>query len=400
MPGNAVLPTHRGMIITRGLEEWACLLSQDLSFSTAQRLLGWQTQEPEILSTTELRHLVREHGQLIRVQETAEVKELMARSDPSGRAPRGTLSGLEPRLVPAQRPRRQAAWPAELNAAVEAQLSAEQPQPPEGVSAQDWERVLAARQAEQTLDVATLARRGPEIQPGQVVVAPDEVKVRQSAKGSWWELRTARVATAQGYRYMSGIGDTFLRQLYLLIVLCGGMRGLVTLLCDGARWIRAFFDEYLAHLPFKEFVLDWYHLKKKCYELTSMICRGRKAKAKLLSALLFSLWRGDVNAALQRLEAYRPEAKNEAKLDELRAYIQSRRFAIPNYKARRRERQFNGSGHGEKADDLLVARRQKHKGMHWSLATSDALVALKTLMLNHGWDLYWEKRKVLPLVAT
>ena len=40
--------------------------------------------------------------------------------------------------------------------------------------------------------------------------------------------------------------------------------------------------------------------------------------------------------------------------------------------------------HGEKANGLLVARRQKHQGMHWSLATSDGLAALKTLVLNHG----------------
>lgn len=391
MPGNALLPPHGGMIITRGLEEWACLLSQDLPFSTAQRLLGWQTQEPKILSTTELRQLVRQHGRIIRTQEAAEVEELLARSD---------LSELKPRLVPAQTPRRRAAWPAELNAAVEAQLSAPNPQPPKGVSKQDWERVLAARRAERELDGAALARLGPEIQPGQVVVAPDEVKVRKPTKRSWWELRTARIATAQGYRYLSGTGDAFLRQLYLLIVLCGGMRGPVTLLCDGARWIRAFFEQHLSHLPSKECILDWYHLKKKCYELTSMMCRGRKAKAKLLGSLLLSLWRGDVDAALQQLEAYRPEAKNEAKVDELMAYIQKRRSLIPNYKARRRERRFNGSGHGEKANDLLVARRQKHKGMHWSWATSDALAALKTLMLNHGWDLYWQKRQVLPLAAT
>jgi len=47
----------------------------------------------------------------------------------------------------------------------------------------------------------------------------------------------------------------------------------------------------------------------------------------------------------------------------------------------------------------LVARRQKHKGMHWSLETSDSLCALKTLMLNHGRELYWQERKVLPLAA-
>ena len=42
---------------------------------------------------------------------------------------------------------------------------------------------------------------------------------------------------------------------------------------------------------------------------------------------------------------------------------------------------------------------QKKQGMHWSLETSDALAALKTLLLNGGWELYWRQRQVLPLVV-
>ncbi len=72
---------------------------------------------------------------------------------------------------------------------------------------------------------------------------------------------------------------------------------------------------------------------------------------------------------------------------------------IPDYNQRRIHCQFNGSGHVEKANDLLVARRQKHQGMHWSLETSDSLCALKTLMLNHGWELYWQEREILTLAA-
>jgi hypothetical protein len=37
--------------------------------------------------------------------------------------------------------------------------------------------------------------------------------------------------------------------------------------------------------------------------------------------------------------------------------------------------------------------------MQWSEATSDALAALRTLMLNGGWECYWQKREVLPLLA-
>jgi hypothetical protein len=65
MPGNAVLPPHNGMITTRGLQEWACLLPQELSFATVARLLGWQTLEPQVLSATSIHILVCSHGQII-----------------------------------------------------------------------------------------------------------------------------------------------------------------------------------------------------------------------------------------------------------------------------------------------------------------------------------------------
>jgi len=37
--------------------------------------------------------------------------------------------------------------------------------------------------------------------------------------------------------------------------------------------------------------------------------------------------------------------------------------------------------------------------MHWSAETADGLAALKTLLLNKGWGLYWQERKVLPLAV-
>jgi hypothetical protein len=88
------------------------------------------------------------------------------------------------------------------------------------------------------------------------------------------------------------------------------------------------------------------------------------------------------------LEAGRSETKNEAKLDELIGYLRARAPWIPKYRERRIERQYIGSGHVGKANDLIVARRQKNRGMQWSEATSDALVALRTLMPNGGWERY------------
>ncbi len=97
---------------------------------------------------------------------------------------------------------------------------------------------------------------------------------------------------------------------------------------------------------------------------------------------------------------YRPQARNVEKLEELLAYLHARREFLPNYRQRHITRQYIGSGHTEKLNDLLVARRQKGAGRHRSHETSDALAALRTLLLNDGWARYWQHRQVLLVRAS
>jgi len=390
MPGNVVLPAHHGIIITRGLQEWACLLPQELPFAAVARLLGWQTQEAQILGETTLRSLVRSHGHVIRQAEHAEVVRLLAQDD---------LASSELHLVPHDQPRRRAGWPAELNAAVDTALATEQARPPAGVSWADWDRVLAARRAEATRPVEELRHLGPEVEANQVLLTVDEVLTRKPEASRFLELRTARIVTATGSRYLSGIGAAFLRQLLVVVQLALGPLGSLLLIADGARWIRSFFTETLGQIPRRTMLLDWHHLRQRCLELSSRICRNKTAKAQLLGQLYRRLWRGDVAAAVAVLEAQRSATKNETKLDELIGYLRAREPWIPNYRQRRIEQRYIGSGHVEKANDLIVARRQKNHGMQWSAATSDALAALRTLLLNGGWERYWQQREVLPLVA-
>jgi hypothetical protein len=391
MPGNAVLPPHQGIIITRGVQELACLWPQDLSFDTVTRLLGWSTQAEHVLSDTTVRALVRAHGQIIRQAEQAEVAALLDRED---------LADLSPQLVPSQQPRRRAAWPLELTTAVDAALIAGAVRPPAGITAADWERVLIARREEHAQTVEDLRRLGPVVAPDQVLTTTDEVLTRKLTRRRFNELRTARVVTTQGSREMSGTGASFLTLLLVMVLLCAGPQRVVLLIADGARWIRNWFAALQSVWARSTMILDWFHLRKRCAELGSMICRGRKAKAALLGPLYRELWQGEVDAAIARLEAYHPQARNHERLDELIQYLQDRRAYIPNYRQRRRERQYIGSAHVEKANDLIVAKRQKGRGMHWRVETSDALAALRTLMLNGGWDQYWRHRQVLPLVAT
>jgi hypothetical protein len=59
---------------------------------------------------------------------------------------------------------------------------------------------------------------------------------------------------------MSGLGQTFLQQLLVVLLLALGAQRSLLLIADGARWIRAFFTETLAHIPNKTMILDWYNL--------------------------------------------------------------------------------------------------------------------------------------------
>ncbi len=299
----------------RGLQEWACLLPQELPFGSVARLLGWQTHDAAVLSDTTIRNLVRSHGQLIRQAEQAEVLALAARDD---------LAPLNLNLVPHAQSRRRAGWPAELNAAVDAALARDQIRPPHGMSWADWERVLAARRTEATSPIEDLRQLGPQLEPDQVLLTVDEVLTRRPEPGHFLELRTARIATATGYRYLSGVGGAFLQRLHVAVLLCLGPLSSLLLIADGARWIRSFFTETLAALARKWMILDWQHLWQKCSDLSSRICRGKAAKAQFLRRLYRRLWRGDVPGALAVLEAERPATKNEAKLDELMAYLRAR----------------------------------------------------------------------------
>jgi len=367
------------------------LLPQELPFGSVARLLGWQTHDQDVLSDTTIRSLVRTHGQVIRQAEQAEVAVLATRDD---------LASVELTLVSHGQPRRRAGWPKELNAAVDAALAHEHIRPPEGVSWADWDRVLAVRRAEATCLVEELRHLGPEVEPNQVLLTVDEVLMRKAQAGRFLELRTARLMTEQGFRYLSGVGASFRQRLHVAVLLSLGSLNALLLIADGARWIRGFFIDTLAVLANKAMILDWHHLKQKCLDLSSRICRGKTAKVQLLQRLYRRLWRGDVGAAIAVLETHRHEAKNEEKLDELIGYLQARATWIPNYRQRRIERRYIGSGHAEKANDLIVARRQKNRGTQWSIDTSDALAALRTLMLNGGWDRYWQQRKILPLLAS
>lgn len=393
LPLNRVLPQHQGVLLTRGLQELACLVALGAPYAPTAEVLRRVTHDPAVLSPRQVEDVVGDHGQQIRAHETAQAQDVLTRP---GSPAQPTV------LLPLSPPRRDAAWPEAVARAVEAALNAQAWETcPEGVAPADWARIVqrVRSQPQVPLPLQQVARLGPQLQPDEVLLTLDGILLGGRSQGSRLEVRIARLATISGYRYLSGLGDAFLEQVQAALLALDGPSRRLIVLADGARWIRDFIAHHLGAFPHKEVILDWYHLTKKCKELLSMVVRGRQQRREVLRRVMPRLWEGQVDAALTAFRALQGDARHPDKLAELISYLEKHRGEIPDYKQRRLNGQYNGSGSVEKACDLLVARRQKRKGMHWVERGADALCALQTLWHNRGWDRYWKFRQVLPLVG-
>ena len=78
-------------------------------------------------------------------------------------------------------------------------------------------------------------------------------------------------------------------------------------------------------------------------------------------------------------------------VNNLLGYFQKKGAAITCYALRAKLGLRNSSNPVEKANDLVVAGRQKHNGMAWSPEGSGALAALQIIYLNNPPDLWFHR---------
>lgn len=198
---------------------------------------------------------------------------------------------------------------------------------------------------------------------------------------------------------LTGIGmrNVFKSVLAFLLVNNLLSRELV-FLTDGAQDLKSHIQSVFQFHPYT-IILDWFHLKKRCQEWLSMAVRGKDRRNAILEKVLRYLWAGDVRGASECLSSLEPaDIKNRKWLDDLSGYFEKKGDAITCYALRAKLGLRNSSNPVEKANDLIVAGRQKHNGMAWSPNGSGALAALQMIYLNHQSDL-WFHRKELRLFS-
>jgi len=142
-------------------------------------------------------------------------------------------------------------------------------------------------------------------------------------------------------------------------------------------------------------ILDWYHLRKKCRELLSMALKGSKIRNAVLGKLMPLVWYGLVDQAIDYLSNIpEDQIKNPDEVIHLMTYLGKNRPMIPVYAVRRELGLRNSSNRGEKANDLLVAARQKHNGMSWSKSGSVALASVTALKKHKTYKTWFQERKL------
>ena len=158
-------------------------------------------------------------------------------------------------------------------------------------------------------------------------------------------------------------------------------------LADGAKNIKNYIEKYFSFHPYT-LVLDWYHLKKKCKELISSALGGtKKQKSDYTRILLRMLWVGNVKEAISYLNRLDGSCiKSSHWLGELIGYLERKEPQIVCYALRHGIGLRISSNRVEKANDLLVAQRQKDNGMSWSLAGSSSLASITMVIQNNEID--------------
>jgi hypothetical protein len=237
-----------------------------------------------------------------------------------------------------------------------------------------------------------------EVDPGFVIVEPDEVKTKaqpSTGRKEVWTYTAVVLVAGLRYAFAEATAAGLWLQVGALLVELGVLSGERRLLVlgDGASWIRLWF-EGLGVSP-KAMIVCWWHLRKRCDEQLSSAGGPKDRRRALEKDLLGQLWEGKVEAAVGLLKGALEWVKNPRAVEELIGYLEKRRGFIPDYDQRRRAGLWIASTRVEKFNDWAVSGRCKHQGMSWSPQGVLALAAIEAARRNGELD-RWRQDRELP----
>ena len=154
---------------------------------------------------------------------------------------------------------------------------------------------------------------------------------------------------------------------------------------DGASSLKKTIQTMFSYASY-HIVLDWYHITVSIMQMLSMALSGKiDQKRGYRSELTRPLWHGDVSGSLSVLKSFVKKnlVRNSTAFDRVSKYLLKKQDEISCYALRKHMGLPNSSSQGEKFNDILVASRQKHNGMSWSVVGSNDLSRITAANVNN-----------------
>src|SRR5437016_10583269 len=167
-------------------------------------------------------------------------------------------------------------------------------------------------------------------------------------------------------------------------------RSLVVALGDGAPWIWNLVAE---HFPEAVQIVDLSHAKEHVWDVAHAVFgRGTAVGTTWATRACSLLEQGQTEALVCAIEALAPIAPEPGQARSIpeRAVdyftTNAQRMRYPLFRA---QGMHIGSGIAEAASKTIVSTRGKRSGMRWTPEGLDALLPLRTAVLNGAYDSFW-----------
>lgn len=257
------------------------------------------------------------------------------------------------------------------------------------------------RDLDKAMDCELKGSKTINLSPDGVVTKHQKEERADVDKGTEGKKSTQTVQNYNVHLEVDGkvlalVGSTLRKVLMmaLAVLLSAGLlfnRELIVF-TDGARDIKKHVSSIFSFCRV-HFIVDWYHLQKKCNEYFSMALKSeryhKEERGRIRREFFARLWVGNVNEALAYLLTIDPAMiKNKGKLNELADYLNRKRYGIVCYAVRRHLGLRISSNRVEQLNGENISGRQKHNGMAWSYTGSYGLARLTTTLLN-GHEFEW-----------
>ena len=378
IPSATAWRTPHQLAITDNLRDAACDQMGRQSAARARRQIGRQAGQDDLLGRSTILELVHRQGEQLVAAERQRAEAVLAEVADDQRAQLGPAHAPELGVEGDDLP----------------------PPPPEDLEPEPAEPaepgVTGLPGGEPAFPVTPGEPR--QVDPGFVIVEPDEVKTKaqpHTGRKEVWTFTAVVLAAGCMHLLAEASPAELWRRVGALLAELGVLRGERRLLVlgDGAAWIRAWFAEL--ELPGRAMILCWWHLRKRCYESLSLSGGPRARRKELERAVLDHLWRGRVDEAIALLKDASAWVNHPAAVAALIGYLEKRRAFLPDYQERHRAGLWIASTRVEKLNDWAVSDRCKHHGMSWTPHGVLALASLEVARRNGELE-DWRKTGELP----